>query len=78
MLEAVEGPVGVWTLIDTLDRPYAVVRLVRVDGEPTYRVESHGELIGYANSLRYACQRAHRAELDRAAPSHEGVRPHGA
>lgn len=61
IMAAVEGPVGTWRLVDPLGREYGVVRLVRVDGEPMYRGEHRGELLGYGTSLKLACEHVHHA-----------------
>ncbi len=58
---AVEGPVGTWRMLDADDREYGLIRLVRLDGEPRYRAELRGELIGYGTTLRGACERVHHA-----------------
>ena len=56
IMSAVEGPVGVWRMIDPLGKEYGVVRLVRVDGVLTDRAEHAGEHLGYGGSLRLALE----------------------
>ena len=68
ILAAQEFPVGTWRMIDTLEREYGVIRLVRLDGEPQYRCEFRGELLGYANSLRFACERVQLAFVQSGQP----------
>ena len=69
LLAAVEGPVGTWRMIDSLDHEYGVIRLVRVDGQPLYRVEFRGVHLGYGGTLRSSCERVHRALIDAGKPS---------
>lgn len=52
-----------WVLIDSLQKPYGVVQIVRVDGRVRVRAEHIGNLIGYATTLRSAVERVHAAEL---------------
>ena len=59
---------GVWTMFDSYDRPYGVIRLVRVNGQPTYRCEFRGDLLGYANGLRLACERVQFAFVQSGQP----------
>ncbi len=63
LLAAVEPEPGVWVLIDTLQKPYGVVTIVRVDGHVRFRAEHVGNLLGYATTLRAAVERVHSAEL---------------
>lgn len=63
LLAAVEPEPGVWVLIDTLQKPYGVVTIVRVDGLVRFRAEHVGNLLGYATTLRAAVERVHSAEL---------------
>lgn len=67
VLMTVEAPTGTWRVIDTLGREYGVVRLLRLDGEPRYRTEHRGELLGYEGTLFEACWRVHRLEIQRGA-----------
>ncbi|GAA1826351.1 hypothetical protein [Agromyces salentinus] len=52
-------------MIDSTGREYGLVRLVRLDGQPRYRAELAGELLGYGATLRSSCERVH-AEFVRA------------
>jgi len=61
MLAAVEGPVGTWRMIDSLGKEYGTIRLVRIDGEPTYIATMRGRDIGSGYSFRRACEQVHRA-----------------
>lgn len=63
LFAAVEPEPGVWVLIDSLQKPYGIVTIVRVDGLVRFRAEHIGELLGYATSLRVAAERVHDAEL---------------
>jgi hypothetical protein len=57
LLAAVEGPILTWRMLDPDGREYGMIRLVRVGGEPKYRAEFRGQLIGYGGTLRQACER---------------------
>lgn len=57
-----------WILIDSMDRPYAEIRLVRRGGELGYRSEHRGTLVGYYRTLRAACMAAHLAYVAAHAP----------
>ena len=50
-------------MVDEYGREYARIELRRTEKGPRYRVEVGGTLIGWATSLRVACERAHRAFL---------------
>ena len=65
ILAAREGPTGVWRMIDPQGREYGRVEIRRVnDGHDTrYKALSRGEVIGWATTLREACERVHRAHL---------------
>ncbi|MFI8593712.1 hypothetical protein ACIGCK_04690 [Microbacterium sp. NPDC078428] len=69
ILVAEERTPAVWTLVDGLARDYATIELRRTPDGPRYRVEYRGELIGWAVSLRVACERAHRAFLSDHGPA---------
>ena len=66
ILAAVEQRPGEWWLTSQYDRPYAIVRLIRVGGELGYRAvtwaerSEERELIGYFRTLRAATFWAHR------------------
>lgn len=51
---------GVWVIPDPLKKEYGRIELRRVnDGELRYKVTFHGELLGWAGSLRYGAERLH-------------------
>lgn len=68
LLAAQEGPVGTWRMIDSLGTQYGLIRLVRLNGEPRYRTEFRGVLLGYGGSLSSSCERIHHALVAAAAP----------
>ena len=59
ILAADEPEPGQWRLLDSYDREYGRITIVRLDGEIRYRAEFHGDLLGYGTSLRSACERVH-------------------
>ena len=63
-----EDTPGVWRMLDSYDREYGLIRLVRVNGEPSYRCEFRGDLLGYANSLRLGCERVQFAFVQSGQP----------
>ncbi|MFF2389352.1 hypothetical protein [Agromyces sp. NPDC058104] len=67
-MAAVEGPVGTWRLVDSLEKEYGRIRLVRLDGEPRYRTEFRGRLLGYGATLRSSCERGQQAYIASVAP----------
>jgi hypothetical protein len=66
ILNAVEFVPGQWFMLDPLERPYAVVRLLEVRGELRYRVVTYApdsgdrRLIGYYGNLRAAAMAANQ------------------
>ena len=64
LLNAIEVAAGEWWMPDPADEPYAVVRLVEVNGERGYRVVTYApesadrKLIGYYGNLRAATRGA--------------------
>jgi hypothetical protein len=64
LLNAIEVAAGEWWMPDPTDEPYAVVRLVEVNGERGYRVVTYApesadrQLIGYYGNLRAAARGA--------------------
>jgi hypothetical protein len=64
ILSAVEFVPGQWFMLDGLERPYAIVRLLEVRGELGYRVVTYApesadrRLIGYYGNLRAATKGA--------------------
>jgi hypothetical protein len=69
-MAAVEGPTGVWRMVDPDGRQYGQVEIRRVaDGTDTrYKAICRGDVIGWASTLREACWRVHRAHLDAYGP----------
>lgn len=65
MLPAAEGRTGTWRLIDSFDREYGRVQIRRVMNgtEARYKAVWRGEVIGWATTLREACERVHGAYL---------------
>lgn len=59
ILAADEPEPGQWRLLDSSEREYGRVTIVRLNGEVRYRVEFRGALLGYATTLRSACDRVH-------------------
>jgi len=66
ILSAIEVAAGEWWMPDPLGRPYAVVRLVEVNGERGYRVVTYAPesgdraLVGYFGTLRAATKGANQ------------------
>jgi hypothetical protein len=65
ILAAVEGPTGTWRMLDGLGKQYGTIEIRRVMGntDTRYRVMFRGEVIGWATSLRLACEQVHAAFL---------------
>lgn len=65
IMAAVEGPTGMWRMIDPQGREYGRIEIRRVmDGQQVaYRVEFGREVIGWAHNLRLACHKVHIAYL---------------
>ncbi|MET0781894.1 MAG: hypothetical protein ABWZ16_10270 [Microbacterium sp.] len=65
ILAAVEGPTGVWRMIDAQGTEYGRVEIRRIMNgtETRYKAVWRGEVIGWATTLREACERVHRAYL---------------
>ncbi len=59
ILAATEPSPGCWELLDDYGRLYCTVRLVRRGAEVGYRVETHGQLVGYFRTLRASCHAGH-------------------
>ena len=68
LLATVEGPPLTWRMLDTYDREYGRITVVRVNGEPRYRLEFRGKLIGYASELRAAVEAVHATLIRSHAP----------
>lgn len=62
MLAAVEGPVGHWRMIDPQGTEYGRIEIRRVDdgARIVYKATRNDETLGWATSLRVACERVHR------------------
>jgi hypothetical protein len=62
---AVEGPTGVWRMVAPDGSEYGRIELRRVMNgtELRYKVMRHGDVIGWAVTLRDACYRVHMAFL---------------
>jgi hypothetical protein len=65
ILAAVEGPTGTWRMLDGLGKQYGTIEIRRVmnDTDTRYRVTFRGEVIGWATTLRLACEQVHAAFL---------------
>ena len=65
ILAAVEGPTGVWRMVDPDGRDYGVVEIRKVmsGADTRYKTVWRGEVIGWATTLREACSRVHDAYL---------------
>ncbi len=63
VVDAVEGPTGAWHLVDAAGQRVGRIELRRVMNgtELRYRVEFRGDVIGWATSLRTACERLNQA-----------------
>jgi hypothetical protein len=60
LLAAQENPTGSWSLLDAYDRVYGTIEIRRVsDDDVRYHVSFHGEVIGWSDTLRLACERVH-------------------
>lgn len=73
VLQAREYQPARWVMEDSLGRPYALIDLIRVNGEVGYRVEAwkqnRGPVLGYFTNLRAAAMRAHMRWINRGVPS---------
>ena len=65
ILAAVEGPTGTWRMLDGLGKQYGTIEIRRVmnDTDTRYRVTFRDEVIGWATTLRLACEQVHAAFL---------------
>lgn len=64
LLAAVERSPGVWVMTDPHGFEYGLVELRRVgERELRYKATCRGEVIGWATSLRVACERVHKSFL---------------
>lgn len=64
ILAAVETSPGRWLMRDPDGRDYGAIELRRIGPDTLrYRAEHRGELIGWAATLRTACERVHAAYI---------------
>lgn len=76
ILAAAEDEPAHWRMLDSLGVEYARIELRRVQGGVLrYKVTMRGEVIGWANSLRVACEGAHRAFLRSHGPNMGSAAP---
>jgi hypothetical protein len=70
ILAAVEGPTGTWHMVAPDGKQYGTIEIRRImnGAEVRYRVVRRGEVIGWATTLRGACERIHRVYLDAHGP----------
>lgn len=74
LLAARETEPGVWYMIDTTEKCYGIIRILRRGGELGYRAVTWAQasedrqLIGYYRSLRAACEATHQRLIHSAAP----------
>lgn len=73
IMAAVEGPTGVWRMVDPMGHDYGRVELRRVmnGAELRYRAIWRGDVLGWSTTLREACYRVHMAFLAAHGPSGE-------
>ncbi|MHA6668597.1 hypothetical protein ACX3O0_06980 [Homoserinimonas sp. A447] len=80
ILAARETEPGVWYLVDTLEKCYGIIRIIRRGGEVGYRAVTWApepadrQLIGCYRSLRGACEATHHRFLRAGQP---GRHPNG-
>ncbi len=67
-MSTVENEPGVWTLVDTMGREYAEVRIVRVGSEVGYVGTLRGEPVGRWTTLRASLEAVHLAFVRSHAP----------
>lgn len=65
IMPAAEGPTGVWRMVDAPGRDYGLLEICRVMNGADTRCKTtwRGEVIGWAITLREACERVHQAYL---------------
>lgn len=65
ILAARETRPGYWRMIDPSGRMYGTIELVRTgSGDVRYKAVRDGEIIGWATTLRRACEGVHRAYIN--------------
>lgn len=70
LLAAVEKRPGRWCLEDQSRREYGTVELRRVaGGELRYKAVYGNDVIGWATTLRFACERVHAAHIKSHGPA---------
>ena len=73
ILAAVEARPGLWRMVDPSGREYGTIELVRVQdaGQQVlrYKAVRDAEIIGWATTLRRACEGVHQAYLRDHGPS---------
>ncbi|MDF2578480.1 MAG: hypothetical protein K0S49_59 [Microbacterium sp.] len=65
IMAAVEGPTGVWRMVDPMGLEYGWIELRRVMNgtELRYKAIWRGDVLGWSTTLRDACYRVHMAFL---------------
>ena len=65
IMAAIEGPTGTWKMVDPQGREYGCIEIRRVmNGQQVaYKAIHRGDVIGWAHTLRLACQKVHTAHL---------------
>ena len=78
LLAATEEPTGVWHLRDQYGHEYGRVELRRVDGgQPRYKAIWRDRHIGWATTLKRACEGVHNAYVrSLSAPHFQGYPDH--
>lgn len=77
ILAAAEGPTGTWRMLDGSGKQYGTIEIRRVmnNTDTRYRVTFRGEVIGWATSLRQACEQVHKAFVRGLGPGGPPNRP---
>jgi hypothetical protein len=70
ILAAAEGPTGTWRLLDGFGHEYGRIEIRRVMNgtDVRYKAIWRGDVIGWATTLREACERVHQAYLQAHGP----------
>jgi hypothetical protein len=69
ILAAVELEPGRWTMVDPAGREYGLIEIRRTPDGIRYHCEHRGEEIGWATSLKVACERVHYAYIRSHSPA---------